>query len=135
RRLAHEVDRDRPLWNLSSMQQLISDSVAGRRFNTMLILVFAAVALGLALMGIYGVFSYAVAQRTQEIGIRMAVGASRRGVVRLGGKQSLRGGVVGVGVGIGGGLGVSGLLSALVFRVAPKGPYSFAGLVVGLGVA
>ena len=130
RSAAHEVDRDRPLWNLSSMRQLISDSVAGRRFNTTLILVFAAVALALALTGIYGVFSYAVAERTQEIGIRMALGASRRGVVRLVVKQGVTVAIVGVVIGIAGGLALTKLLSSMLFEVEPTDPYTFAACAV-----
>jgi putative ABC transport system permease protein len=125
RNLVHAVDRDRPLWNLTSMDQLISDSVAGPRFNTTLILGFAALALLLALLGIYGAFSYAVAQRTQEIGIRMALGASGRGVTRLVVRQGLIVAIVGVGAGIAGGLALTSLLSSMLFGVTPSDPVTF----------
>ena len=126
RDMVREVDKDRPIWNLTSMQELISDSVAGPRFNTTLILTFAALALLLALLGIYGVFSYAVAQRTQEIGIRMALGASRQGVMRLVVRQGLIVAIVGVGLGIGGGFALTSLLSSMLFGVTPTDPYIFA---------
>jgi putative ABC transport system permease protein len=125
RNLVHEVDKDRPLWNLTSMEQLISDSVAGPRFNTTLILAFAGLALVLALLGIYGVFSYAVAQRTQEIGIRMALGAGRRGVTRLVVRQGLIVAIVGVGAGIGGALALTSLLASMLFGVTPSDPVTF----------
>src|SRR5215471_3120102 len=126
RSLAHEVDKDRPLWNLSSMQQLISDSVAGPRFNTTLIMTFAGLALLLALLGIYGVFSYGVAQRTQEIGIRMALGADRQGVMRLVVRQGVIVAVAGIALGIAGGIALTGLLSSMLFGVTPTDPYTFA---------
>jgi putative ABC transport system permease protein len=126
RSLVREVDKDRPLWNLSSMQQLISDSVAGPRFNATLILTFAALALLLALLGIYGVFSYAVAQRTQEIGIRMALGASRRGVMKLVVRQGLIVAIIGIALGIGGAVALTGLLSSMLFGVTPTDPYILA---------
>jgi putative ABC transport system permease protein len=127
RSFVHEVDKDRPLWHLTSMRQVISDSVAGPRFNTMLIVTFAGMALILALMGIYGVFSYAVAQRTQEIGIRMALGAGRPTVLRMMIRQGLWIALVGIVAGGAGALALTRLISSMLFGVTPTDPYTFAG--------
>jgi putative ABC transport system permease protein len=125
RTVVHEVDKDRPLWNLTTMDQVISESIARPRFNTLLILVFAVLALLLALMGIYGVFSYAVARRTQEIGIRIALGASGHGVVRLVVRQGLVVAIVGVVAGGAGAFALTSLLSSMLFGVTATDPLTF----------
>jgi predicted permease len=102
--------RDQPIYNVATFEQIISDSIAARRFAMALLTSFAAVALLLAAVGIYGVFSYAVTQRTQEIGVRMALGARTQNVLAL----IFRGTVTLVGIGIACGLAASlGLMRLL----------------------
>jgi len=119
------VDKDQPLFHIQTMQQVVSDSVAGRRFQMVLLALFASVALMLAAVGIYGLMSYSVSQRTHEIGIRMALGAKREGVLRLVLRQALLLAAAGVALGIGGALILTRFLSSLLFGVSSKDPLTF----------
>jgi len=119
------VDKDQPLFHIQTMQQVVSDSVAGRRFQMVLLALFASVALMLAAVGIYGLMSYSVSQRTHEIGIRMALGAKREGVLRLVLRQALLLAATGVALGIGGALILTRFLSSLLFGVSSKDPLTF----------
>jgi predicted permease len=119
------VDKDQPLFHIQTMQQVVSDSVAGRRFQMVLLALFASVALMLAGVGIYGLMSYSVSQRTHEIGIRMALGAKREGVLRLVLRQALLLAATGVALGIGGALILTRFLSSLLFGVSSKDPLTF----------
>ena len=119
------VDKDQPLFHIQTMQQVVSDSVAGRRFQMVLLALFASVALMLAAVGIYGLISYSVSQRTHEIGIRMALGAKREGVLRLVLRQALLLAAAGVALGIGGALTLTRFLSSLLFGVSSKDPLTF----------
>jgi putative ABC transport system permease protein len=101
------------------MQEMLSQSVAARRFSMILVAVFAVLALILAAVGIYGVISYSVAQRTREVGIRMALGAHTREVLQLVVRDGLKLVLVGVGIGLGGALLLTRLMSTLLFAVAP----------------
>jgi predicted permease len=116
------IDPDQPVSSVRTMQELLSDSVARRRLSMMLLALFAGVALLLAAVGIYGVISYTVAQRAHEIGIRMALGASRGGVLWLVLSQSLLLTVAGVFLGLAGSLLVSHVISGLLFNVKPTDP-------------
>jgi predicted permease len=126
-----EVDPSLPLYNLGTMQGRVMDSLAQSRFSTMLLTAFGAIALILAAIGVYGVISYGVAQRTQEIGIRMALGARHGDVLAM----VVRNGAALAGLGLAVGFAVaralSGLLASLLYQVSPTDPPTFAaGLVV-----
>jgi predicted permease len=132
RQAVAEVDPAVPLYNLGTMQGRLVDSLAQSRFSTMLLTVFGAIALLLAAIGVYGVISYGVAQRTQEIGIRMALGARHADVLAMVVRHGAKLAGVGMVVGLAGALALSGLLSTLLFRVSPTDPPTFAGGIVVL---
>ena len=123
----HQADAEQSIGEVVSLEQLIGRQTAARRFNTTLLTIFALLAVGLALVGIYGVTAYAVTQRTRELGIRMALGARGVDVVGLLMRESLRRVAVGVGLGLLAALGVTRALSAMLFEVAPRDSVTFAG--------
>ena len=130
------IDKDLPIDNARTMQQLLAESVSGRRFNMLLLSVFAAVALVLAIVGIYGVMSYTVSQCTHEIGIRVAVGAQPRDVFRMVIGQGMMLAILGVAFGLVGALGLTRLMTTMLFGVEPTDPATFASIAVLLiGVA
>jgi putative ABC transport system permease protein len=126
RREVGAADKELAVFNVATMEQLLADSVALRRFSMLLLGVFAAVAVALAGVGIYGVISYSVAQRTREIGVRVALGAQRRDVLRLVLGRGL--GLVGAGIALGlaGALAVTHVISSLLFGVGARDPLTFA---------
>ena len=126
RRILAGIDRDVPPYNVRTMDDIITASTAGPRFQTVLLVVFASVALALAAIGIYGVVSYNVAQRTREIGIRMAIGASAGDVLRLVIGKVARLAAIGVAIGIAGGILLSRSLASLLYEVDPGDPRVFA---------
>jgi len=123
-----QIDKDQPMAKISTMDQLISDSVARSRFTMLLLSIFAGLALTLACIGIYGVIAYSVAQRTHEIGIRLALGAQRRDVLKLILRQGLRLALIGIVIGVSAGLLLTGLMTSLLFGTAPSDPLTFAGV-------
>jgi putative ABC transport system permease protein len=130
REVIHKVEPNLPVTRVMTMDGLLSDSVSPRRFSAVLIGIFAVLALLLAAVGIYGVMSYAVGQRTQEIGLRMALGApagSVRGMI-LG--QMLRLTILGVGIGLAGSFVVARFLASLLFGVGTYDPATFLGVAV-----
>jgi predicted permease len=131
RRAVAEVDPSLPLYDLGTMQGRVMDSLAESRFSTLLLTIFGAIALILAAIGVYGVISYGVAPRTQEIGIRMALGARHGDVLALVVRHGAALAGTGLLLGLAAALALSGLLSSLLFEVSPTDPPTFAaGLVV-----
>src|SRR5262249_8109591 len=128
-------DRDLTISEVVTMEGVVRDANAQARFETLLLAVFAGVALALAAVGIYGVMSYAVSRRTQEIGIRLALGAGRGEVLRLVVRQGMVVAAIGLAIGIGGSLLLTRLMKTLLYNVEPTDPITFGlvPLVLGLG--
>ncbi|HVB87121.1 MAG TPA: ABC transporter permease [Candidatus Dormibacteraeota bacterium] len=124
------IDKDQPIFAISTMNQLVSDSVATRRITLVLLGLFSALALVLAAIGIYGVISYSVAQRTHEIGIRMALGAQHTDVLRMVLKQGAKIAIAGVAIGVAASLGLMQLMSSLLFGVSAGDPLTFTGVAI-----
>ena len=136
RRTVWQIDKDQPVSDIRTMDQIVSAAVARQRFSMLLLGVFASLALLLAAVGIYGVMSYSVAQRTHEIGIRMALGAQRSDVLKMTIRQGLRLAVIGVVIGIAAGLLLTRVMSSLLFGISPTDPLTFATIsLVLMGVA
>jgi ABC-type antimicrobial peptide transport system permease subunit len=114
------------------MQEVFSASVGDQQFNVLILAVFAGAALLLAVVGIYGVMAYSVQQRTHEIGVRMALGAQQTSILRMVLGQGLWLALIGVALGIAGALGVTRVLSSMLFGVKPTDPWTFAGVSLGL---
>ncbi|MGE0128236.1 MAG: ABC transporter permease [Blastocatellales bacterium] len=128
------LDRDLPIPKMETMEQILSESVAQRRLNMLLLAIFAAVALILAAVGIYGVMSYAVTQRTNEIGIRMALGAQMGDVLKLILAQGMKLALIGVGIGLIATIALTRLMSSLLFGVSATDPLTFAAIALLLTV-
>ena len=134
RQKVHELDAELALANVRTMDEWISNNAAQPRLNAILLGVFAAVALVIAAIGIYGVLAYSVNQRTREIGLRMALGAHPGGVLRLIVVEGMTVGLIGIGFGLLGGLALGRAVASLVYGVAVRDPATFAGVAVTLGV-
>jgi putative ABC transport system permease protein len=118
------VDPDAPIY-VQPMEFRLQSSLAGRRFNTILLGIFAAAALLIAAVGIYGVISYSVSQRTREIGIRMALGAQRGNVLQLVVGQGFKLVVLGLGIGVVASLALTRVLSSFLFGITASDPVTF----------
>jgi putative ABC transport system permease protein len=125
RNQVRELDPDLPITRTMTMNEVVARSVWKERLYTALFGVFAAVALILGTVGIYGVMSYAVTQRTREIGLRMALGAQRTDVLKLVVGQGAVVTAIGVGVGLAAAVGLTRLMSSLLFEVTPTDPITF----------
>jgi putative ABC transport system permease protein len=124
------VDPGQPVSNIRTMDEILAEEVAQRRIGMTLLAAFAALALALASLGIYGVLSYSVAQRTQEIGIRMALGAGRKEVLRIVLADGMRLATAGVVIGLGVSLALTRLMAGLLFGVSASDPLTLAGVTL-----
>jgi ABC-type antimicrobial peptide transport system permease subunit len=132
RRAVQEIDPREVIYNVATLEQVVANSLAARRFSMMLLGVFAALALALACVGIYGVISYLVKQRTNEIGVRMALGAQRTDVLRLILGEGTRMALIGVAIGIVAALGLTRLMRNQLFGVSAQDPLTFGGVALCL---
>jgi putative ABC transport system permease protein len=119
RQAVRAVDPGMPTFGMIPLANVVTDSVASRRFSLLLLVLFAAVAVFLAAVGLYGVVAYSVSQRTQEIGVRMAIGAERRHVLAMVLRDGMKLALAGVVIGLTGAAALSGLLSTMLFQVTP----------------
>jgi putative ABC transport system permease protein len=124
------IDSDLPISAVRTMDEVIEASVGQRRLTMLLLQIFAGVAVVLALVGIYGVIMYSITQRTQELGIRRALGAQRGDILRLVLAQGLGLTLSGIGLGIAGALALTRVMKGLLFQVSATDPVTFAGVVV-----
>ncbi len=136
RRAVQELDPREIIYSVQTLDEALSNSFAARRLSMILLGLFAALALVLSCVGVYGVISYLVGQRTHEIGVRMALGAQRNDVLRLILGQGVRMALMGVGIGLVAALALTRLMSRMLFGVSATDPLTFAGVAVLLcGVA
>jgi len=124
------VDKDQPISNVRTMEERLTSAVSQRRFNLILLAIFAGLALSLAAVGIYGVMSYLVTQRTHEIGVRMALGAQTRDVLRLVVRQGMTLALSGVALGLITALGLTRLIKNLLFGVSTTDPATFSAIAL-----
>jgi putative ABC transport system permease protein len=132
RRQVMQVDPEQAVSNIATMDQVLSDSIVSRRFSATLLGILAGLGLLLAAIGVYGVISYGVSQRTREIGIRIALGAKRKDVLSLVVAQGMKLLLLGVGAGVVSALLLTPAMSSLLFGVSPSDPVTFAGSAIFL---
>ena len=128
------MDKDQPLANVRTLESLLVRSIAPRRFNLLVLGLFALVALLLGAVGLYGVMSYSVTQRTHEIGIRMALGAQTRQVLKLVVQQGMAMALIGVAIGLIAAFALTRLMESLLFEVSATDPLTFVVVAVLLAV-
>jgi predicted permease len=130
RNVFRSIDRDQPLYGIRTLEQVVSNSIVSQRFNVILLGIFAAVALILAGIGLYGVMSYSVAQRTHEIGVRMALGARVSDVLWLVTRQGMTLALTGVALGLGASFALTRSMVNLLFGVSPTDRTTFAAIAL-----
>jgi ABC-type antimicrobial peptide transport system permease subunit len=124
------VDREQPVMFVMPMSELAAESLAFRRAGMMLAGGFGILALVLAAIGIYGVLSYSVSRRTREIGVRVALGATRRQVAKLVVREGLLMTAIGVALGLGAAVGLSRFMASVLYEVKPGDPFTYAAVAV-----
>jgi putative ABC transport system permease protein len=124
------VDRDQPISNVATMEEIVESSIGNRRLTMLLLGLFAAVALLLAAVGIYGAIAFWGVQRAREMGIRRALGAQNRDIMRLMLGQGLTLGVTGSALGIGGALALTRVMRGLLYQVGPADPATYIGIAL-----
>ena len=134
RQAVKSIDPDQPIYNPRTMGDIRAESVAPERLNLTLLGIFAGIALVLAIVGIYGVMSYSVTQRTHEIGIRMAIGAQRRDVFKMILGQGMKLALIGIGIGLIGAFALTRLMASMLFGVEPTDATTFGAISVLLTV-
>ena len=127
-----ELDPELPVTDIKTLDQYRSDSVAVPRFNTFLLSLFAALALTLTAIGLYGVISYSVTQRTNEIGIRMALGAGTADILKMILRQGMKLVVIGLCIGLGLALAMTRMIGSLLHEVSVYDPFTFVAVAVTL---
>ncbi len=125
-----QVDPDQPIYNIRTMNEIRAESVAPERLNLTLFSIFAGIALLLAIVGIYGVMSYTVTQRTHEIGIRMAIGAQQRDVFKMVMGQGMMLALIGIAIGLVGAFALTRLMATMLFGVTATDPATFAAIAI-----
>jgi putative ABC transport system permease protein len=126
----HQVDPEQPISNVRSMDQMLGEETASRRLGMTLLTIFAGLALLLASIGIYGVLAYFVVQHTQEIGVRMALGAQRRNILGLVLKKGMTLALLGIVIGLGIALALTRLMTSLLYGVTATDPVTYAGIAL-----
>jgi putative ABC transport system permease protein len=134
RRAVQSIDPDQPIANLRTMDELIGMSVGQRRLSMLLLSLFSGIALVLASVGIYGLMSYSVAQRSRELGVRIALGAARSDVLRLVLRQGMSLALTGIVIGVGAAFGLTRLIESQLYGVRATDPGTFVGVAVLLGL-
>ena len=124
------IDRDQPVSDIRTMEAVFDSSAAHRRFDTVLIEIFAVLGLAMVVVGIYGVISCWVAQRSRELGIRMALGADRRRIVKMVAGRAASMSALGILIGVAGSLALSSVVESMLYGVKPTNPAAMTGVVV-----
>ena len=124
------LDKDVPIYNVRTMDQMVAESVAQRRFNMLLMTYFAVIAAILAAVGLYGLISYSVSQRAHEIGIRMALGARQTDILKLILGYGLKLAIIGIAIGVVGAYALTRVMKTLLFNVSATDPVTFVGMAV-----
>jgi putative ABC transport system permease protein len=132
RREISRIDPNQPISDVRPMDARIHRSLSGRRFNTVLLAVFAGFALTLAAVGIYGIVAYSVSQRTHEIGVRLALGAQRRDVLAMVVSEGMTMTAIGTVAGIGAALALTRVMSSLLFGIGAADPITFTAIPIAL---